>query len=126
MVRVLVTRKFCLCSTKKFESPHQVISSYKLRTKVEECFRQLKKDWMISRFPSPSRSLLEAHICFTLLTYSLLQLYLMRHDLQKSTNKFLSTLIREEINNKNNILVYANKFFGAISTKEYSLIINNL
>lgn len=122
----LVTRKFCLCSTKKFEAPHQVISSYKLRTKVEECFRQLKKDWMISRFPSPSRSLLEAHICFTLLTYSLLQLYLMRHDLQKSTNKFLSTLIREEINSKNNILVYAHKFFGAFSTKEYSLIINNL
>lgn len=122
----VLKRKFCLCSTKKFDSPHPVISSYQLRTNVEECFRQLKNDWRINRFPSPCSSLLEAHVSFTLLTYSLLQLYLMRSDLQSQTNRFLSSLRREELNDKNDIIVYADQYFGAFSAKEYSCLINQL
>lgn len=68
------TNKFVLCSTRKFDSPHVVVDSYRLRQRTEECFRQLKNAWKISDFPSPCRSLLEAHVGFTLATYSLLQL----------------------------------------------------
>lgn len=118
--------KFALCSTRKFDTPHEVVSSYRLRTRVEECFRQFKNNWHINRFPSPYRSLLEAHVGFTLLTYSLLQLYLLRHDLQDKTNKFLTTLLREELNSKDKIIVYANKHFGCFSVREYTLLINQL
>lgn len=122
----LVKNKFCLCSTKKFNSADQVVAAYQLRTNVEECFRQLKNDWHIHNFPSPDRSLLEAHVGFTLLTYSLLQLYLMRQDLQEDTNKFLSSLRREELNFRNNLIVYAGNSFGYFSIKEYSLLISQL
>ena len=118
-------RYFTLCSTKEFSSAREVITSYRLRTRVEECYRQFKTDWRICAFPSPARSLREAHIGFTFLTYSLLQMYLSRLDLQKRTNKFLSIIRREELGAKA-ILVYADRFFTTYSVKDYSLIINRL
>ena len=116
---------FTLCSTREFSSAREAIATYRLRTRVEECYRQFKTDWHISAFPSPARSLREAHISFTFLTYSLLQMYFTRTDLQKRTNKLLSVIRREELGTKS-ILVYADRFFSTYSLKEYSLIINHL
>ncbi len=116
---------FTLCSTNEFPSAREAIASYRLRTRVEECHRQFKTDWRICAFPSPARSLREAHIGFTFLTYSLLQMYLSRLDLQKRTNKFLSIIRREELGARA-ILVYADRFFTTYSVKDYSLIINRL
>ncbi len=60
-----------------------MVTHYELRVKTEERFRQLKRSWYIADFPSPHASLVESHVCFTLFTYSLLQLYLRRNDLQQ-------------------------------------------
>lgn len=113
------TNRFCLASTRKFDSPHAVVNSYRLRPRTEECFRQLKHAWKIDNFPSPDRSLLEAHIGFTLTTYSLLQLYLMRSDLQARAYKMISSLKREEHASDQNLLVYANDHFARFSLKEF-------
>ena len=78
-----------------------------MRTQIEERFRQFKRDWYIADFPSPDSSLIESHVCFTLLTYSLLQMYLRREDLQKLTHKMISTLRAEEHLGKDAVLVYA-------------------
>jgi hypothetical protein len=120
------TRHFVLCSTKKFDTPHAVVESYALRTQTEECFRTLKNSWSIGEFPSPNRSLLEAHVGFTLLTYSLLQLYLMRKDLQKKTNKHIATLKREEHRLEKTTLVYAASCFAQFKNAEYLKLILNL
>jgi hypothetical protein len=60
-----------------------MVTHYDLRAKTEERFRQLKRSWYIAAFPSPHTSLVESHVCFTLFTYSLLQLYLRRNDLRQ-------------------------------------------
>jgi hypothetical protein len=118
-------RYFTLCSTKEYASPMDAIREYRLRTRVEECYRQFKNDWRIASFPSPARSLREAHIGFTFLTYSLLQMYLSRVDLQRRTNKLLSVIRREELGAKS-ILVYADRCFATFGVNEYSLILTRL
>ena len=110
---------FTLCSTRKFDTASQVVDSYRLRTLTEEAFRHFKRGWKISDFPSPDRSLLEAHVGFTLTTYSLLQLYLMRNDLQDKTHKMIQTLKREMHSTDQNLLVYADQFFARFSLKEF-------
>ncbi len=84
-----------LVSTKKYAEPKMMIAHYDLRMQTEECFRQFKHDWYIADFSSPHDSLVESHVCFTLLTYSLLQLYLRRKDLREMTHKMISTLRNE-------------------------------
>ena len=76
---------FVLASTGAYSNPLIAIERYQLRVQVEERFRQLKHSWYITEFPSPHASLVESHVCFTLFTYSLMQYYLRRNDLQKKT-----------------------------------------
>jgi len=117
---------FTLCSTRKFDTASEVVISYRLRTNTEEAFRHFKRGWRINDFPSPDRSLLEAHIGFTLTTYSLLQLYLMRNDLQHKTRKMIQTLKREMHSTNQNLLVYAGQFFAHFSLKEFLKLTYNL
>lgn len=117
---------FTLCSTKKFDTPNQVVDSYRLRTLTEEAFRHFKRSWKISDFPSPNRSLLEAHVGFTLTTYSLLQLYLMRNDLKEKTHSMIHSLKREMHTTDQNLLVYADQFFTRFSLKEFLALTYNL
>jgi hypothetical protein len=117
---------FVLCSTKKFNTPNQVTDSYSLRTLTEEAFRHFKTSWKINDFPSPDRSLLEAHVGFTLTTYSLLQFYFMRNDLREKTNKMMHALKRETHTSNQNLLIYANRFFARFSLKEFLLLTYNL
>ena len=120
------TRNFVLCSTKKFDVPSAIVESYALRINAEECYRQFKCSWLIGDFPSPNRSLLEAHVGFTLLTYSLLQLFLMRVDLQKKIRSHIATLKREEHSNEEDIVVYSGDCFARFANSEYLKLILNL
>jgi len=76
-----------LVSTKKYSDSKKMAIHYDLRVKTEERFRQLKRSWYISDFPSPHASLVESHVCFTLMTYSLLQ----RNYTPPFTDKFRQT-----------------------------------
>ena len=97
---------WALAATKKYPSEKVAIQCYSLRTRVEERFRQFKCSWNIGKFPSPDQGLIETHVCFVLLTYSLLQLYLRRKDLKKMTRQTIESLRREESLGKNVVLVY--------------------
>ena len=103
-----------LATSKKFESNQKAIERYGLRFQIEERFRQLKKSWKINKFSSPAESLIEAHLCFTSLTYSMLQLYFRKHDLQKQTHQMLNTLRQGEKTGKDAVVVYANNKFGVL------------
>ncbi len=101
-----------LASTKKYPSEKAAIERYALRTQVEERFRQLKKVWNINTFPSPNENLVEAHVGFILLTYSLLQLYLKRKELRELNHKTIMTLRQEERLGKDVVLAYKNDSFA--------------
>ena len=91
-----------------------------MRTQTEERFRQFKQAWYITDFPSPHASLVESHVCFTLLTYSLLQLYLQRKELQEKTHQMMATLRRDERLGKDAVLVYAQEHYGIFDLDDYT------
>lgn len=109
-----------LVSTKKFSDPIDMVAHYDLRMQTEERFRQFKHAWYISEFPSPHAALIESHVCFTLLTYSLLQLYLQRNDLQEKTHKMITTLRADERLGKDAVLVYARDNYGVFDLDDYT------
>jgi len=109
-----------LASTRPFDEPKEFIAYYDLRVQTEERFRQFKRDWYITDFPSPHEALIESHVCFTLLTYSLLQLYLQRKDLQEQTHQMISTLRRDERLGKDAVLVYAREHYGVFDLDDYT------
>ncbi len=115
-----------LVSTKKYTDPKMMITHYDLRVQTEERFRQFKNDWYIANFPSPHEPLIESHVCFILLTYSLLQLYLRRKDLQEITNKMISSLRADERLGKDAVLVYAREKFGIFDLDDYTVRVAGL
>ncbi|MCD6578022.1 transposase [bacterium] len=112
-----------LISTKVFKQPHRAFDLYKLRTSIEERHKQLKESWNIVDFKSPDFNLDATHVIFTLLTYTLLQLYLSRKNLQKLANKTIDTLRKEEKLGNNAVIVYVKSYFATFSVREYTNIL---
>lgn len=122
------THYFVLVSTSCFPSPFHVQQAYRLRTRIEEGFRQLKYAWFIARFTSPHRSLLEAQVAFILLSYSLLNLYLRHSKKFDLVTRFISTIQKEEQANDDDktVVAYADDAFALFSIKEYLELICTL
>ena len=121
----LVQRQYVLCSTKPFQSADDVVIAYAMRITTEERFRQLKLSWNVCDFSSPHASLIETHIAFTLLTFSLLQLYLTNAKLQHKAKQMISSL-KNERHLDQSLVVYAQEHFGLFSPKEYLAIVTQL
>jgi hypothetical protein len=97
-----------------------------MRTQIEERHRQLKQSWNISKFSSPDQSLVEAHILFTLLTYSLVQLHLVKKHLVELTTKTIDTLKAEEKTGTNSVIVYHGGYFAVFNLDDYTYIVADL
>lgn len=110
-----------LVSTRRYSSYDAALNRYRLRVQIEERFRQWKHDWYISEFPSPNKSLIESHVCFTLFTYSLLQFYFRRNDLQEKTRRFILTLRMHESTGKDAVLVYSRDKYGVFCLDDYTV-----
>jgi hypothetical protein len=117
------THYWVLASTKKFLSPSVIFHRYKIRTEIEERYRQFKASWQISKFSSPSKNLIESHICFTLLAYSLLELYLRRNNFQNQIRQMIGTLRRDESLGKDAVVVYNGESYAVLHLAEYTGII---
>jgi len=115
-----------LASTKKYSLSKMMVTHYELRVKTEERFRQLKRSWYITAFPSPHASLVESHVCFTLLTYSLLQFYLRRNDLRQHTQKMLTSIRADERLGINTVLVYAGNYYAVFDLDDYTIRVAKL
>jgi len=116
-----IERFFVLLTTRKYNDPSNILFRYRLRVLTEERFKQFKRGWYIADFPSPHASLIESHVCFTLFTYSLLQLYLRRKNLKNKTNKFMQTLQADERVGKDSVLVYAQDKYGVFDLDDYTV-----
>jgi len=117
---------FALASTRTFNTPAEVLSSYALRGRTEECYRQLKLSWNLADFPSPDRALIEAHVSFTLLTFCLFQLFLAENHSGVRPSRMLTALRREHQKLGHSLVFYADDYFGVFGQREYLGLLLNL
>lgn len=115
-----------LSSTFKPKNYREAFDLYALRTQIEERHRQIKNFWYINKFSSPYKSLIEAHVLFTLLTYSLIQLYLNKRHLNAVANKTIHSLRGEEQMGINNVIVYSGNYFAVFDLDDYTEVIIGL
>ena len=99
---------------------------YALRTGIEERHKQLKECWNVKDFSSPDFNLDTTHVIFTLLTYTLIQLYLLRKSLQSLANKTITTLQQDERLGKDAVVVYAKNNFATFEVNEFAYILLTL
>ena len=115
-----------LLSTFEPKTAKEPFEYYEMRTQIEEVNRQIKCFWHISRFTSPNRSLVEAHVLFTLLTYSLVQMHLSNIHCQQLANKTIETMKNEEHGGNKSVIVYHGGNFTVLDLTEYTGIIIKL
>jgi len=121
-----VLKYWGLATTYKPSSPSAAFDIYANRTSIEERHKQFKNSWNIAKFSSPDRSLVEAHVLFTLLTYSLVQLYLSKQHLSELADKTIASLRQEELLGKNSVVVYGKQNFAVFDLDEYTAIVAHL
>lgn len=117
---------FVLAHTKKYSSPAEPFNLYQKRTKIEERHRQLKGWWSLTSFTSTSYSLVVTQVLSTLMTYSLMQLYLVRSDMQHLARKTIDTIVKREKRGKYVVICYSGSNYGVFDIDEYSFIIMDL
>ena len=103
-----------LCTTFKPGNAGKAFDLYKKRSRIEEVNKQMKTNWRINKFSSPHESLIEAHVLFTLLTYSLIQLYLMKEHLTALANKTIESLKSDARLGKDCVVLYYDKKFAVL------------
>jgi len=120
------TGYFVLAHSKKYKYPSEAFDLYKKRTKIEERHRQLKGFWDLTKFTSPSFSLVVTQIIFKLITYSLMQLYLVRADMAELAKKTISTITKKERAGECVVILYSGFNYGVFDLDEYSFILMKL
>lgn len=119
-------RYWGLASTRAYEHAADAFHDYKDRTDIEERHRQLKECWNLCRFPSPAFNLVAMHVYFTLLVYTLIQLYLNEAKLHELTQCTIDTLQRQERLGLNAVIVYAGQWFATFDLDDYTHILVHL
>lgn len=109
---------WALVSTKQFKSAKEAFDTYKLRTEIEERHKQLKLYWNINKFTSTAFSLVATHVYLTLMVYTLVQLYLIKKDLNEVANKTIATLKKDERLGKNAVIIYSGGNYGVYDIEE--------
>jgi hypothetical protein len=115
-----------LISTEVFKHPHKAFDLYTVRSSIEERHKQLKECWKIKEFSSPDFNLDTTHVIFSILTYTLIQIYLLRKNLQSLANKTITKLRQDERFGKDAIIVYAKNNFATFDTDDYTYILLTL
>ena len=117
---------FMLAHSKKYKYASQAFELYEKRTKIEERHRQLKGWWNLTSFTSTSFPLVNTQTLFNLLTYSLMQLYLVRSDMASLAKKTISTITKREKMGKCVVILYSGQYYGVFNFDEYSFFLMNL
>jgi len=117
---------FVLAHTKKYFSPAEPFNLYEKRTRIEERHRQLKGWWSLASFTSTSYSLVLTQVLSTLMTYSLMQLYLVSSDMQHLARRTIDTIVKREKRGKYVVICYSGPNYGVFDIDEYSFIIMDL
>jgi hypothetical protein len=120
------TETWLLLDTREVRDPREVRLEYRLRTAVEERYRQLKCFSDLTHFTSRALSLVVNRIVFVLLAYSLLQIYLVRKKRDELNKKTLPHIRRQILPSDNYLIVCWNNYYGLFDTYEYTEFILSL
>ena len=115
-----------LLDTREVEDPREVRLEYRLRTAVEERYRQLKCFSDLTHFTSRALSLVLNQIVFVLLAYSLLQIYLVGKGRDELNKKTLPLIRRQLLPSANYLIVCWHNFYGLFDPYEYTQYILSL
>ncbi len=111
-------RLWSLATTKNYRGPADAVADYRLRWQIEERYRQIKASWFEKGFNSTSFNLVAAHILFTLLVYSLIQIYLNISSLNHLANKTIESLMAEESVGENTVIMHKDGYYAVLDTGE--------
>jgi len=115
-----------LIDTKEVHNPCQTREDYHLRTATEERYRQLKCFADLTHFTSRAFSMVVNQVVFIMLSYNLLQLYLLRQA-RKELNKKTPPRIRQQLlPSDNHIIVYWQNYYGLFTPLEFAETIATL
>ena len=111
-------RLWSLATTKDYSDPAQAVRDYRLRWQIEERYKQIKDSWLNKGFKSTDFNLVTAHIIFTLLVYSLIQVYLNIEKLNDLANKTMEALRYEESLGDNATIMHADGYYATLDNDE--------
>ncbi|MBW2106429.1 MAG: transposase [Deltaproteobacteria bacterium] len=115
-----------LIDTKETEDPTEASEEYHLRTTIEERHRQLKCFIDLTKFTSRAFSMVINQVVFIMLSYNLLQLYLLRQGRKELNNKTLPHIRQQLLPSDNHIIVYFENYYGLFAPLEFTEIIATL
>lgn len=108
-----------LVTTNDQWSASQVRDLYGLRTDIEERHRQVKCFWDLTRFHSTAWSLIVSQLVFVCLTYSLLQIHLLRQGHAELNRRTLPTS-RRLLPDSDRVIVYRQQYFAFLTLLEHT------
>lgn len=111
-------RLWSLATTKDYSDPCDAVRDYRLRWQIEERYKQIKASWLDQGFKSTDFNLVVAHIIFTLLVYSLIQVYLNIEELNDLANKTMESLRYEESLGENAAIMHADGYYATLDYDE--------
>lgn len=109
---------FSLATTRNYHDPADAVRDYRLRWQIEERYKQIKKTWLSKGFNSTCFNLVTAHILFTLLVYSLIQIYLNIEKLNSLANKTMESLRAEESMGNDAVIMHSKGYYATLDTHE--------
>ena len=107
-----------LVTTNAHWSARHVRDLYGLRTDIEERHRQVKCFWDLSRFHSTAWSLVVNQTVFVCLTYSLLQLHLLRQGFEELNRRTRQTTQRL-LPDGDRVVIYRQQYFAFFTLMEH-------
>jgi len=119
-------KTWLLLDTKEVKDPSEASEQYHLRTTIEERHRQLKCFIDLTKFTSRAFSMVVNQVLFIMLSYNLLQLYLLRQGRKELNNKTLPHIRQQLLPSDNHIIVYFENYYGLFSPLEFTEIIASL
>jgi len=108
-----------LATTAKQWTAHQTRDLYRLRTDIEERHRQVKCFWDLTRFHSTAWNLLVSQSVFVSLTYSLLQIHLLRLGHEELNRRTWRTT-RRLLPDADRVIIYRQQYFAFVTLLEHT------
>jgi hypothetical protein len=119
-------KTWLLIDTKQIEDPTAACKEYHLRTTIEERHRQLKCFIDLTHFTSRAFSMVVNQVVFIMLSYTLLQLYLLRQGRKELNKETLPHIRQQLLPSDNHIIVYFENSYGLFAPLEFTEIIATL